>query len=1090
MAFGLQVARSCISRSPGYSIASRLSAPALVAASRLPRDLSSPTNRFAASFHGCSPSWLSPSTAIARKPLPRVALISAFSPQRGALGTAFGVRPLATHLQGDAPAVDLVSKSSSKVEGELASFDILERAYFQNKSQTWAALSDHDRQCWEQLGWHRFSWDAYFFAAAPPSAAADWGDLTEAEKTVAEKLGYNERLWNEDEGEVWKTNAEQKWDQLESAHRRAWEELGWTKLRWSMNAFSSTSVTAWDGLSAKEKNAAVRLGYTPDTWMTSPDSSNENRVLYAAFVFIVIGFLLYVASVAFESDRKKMDKQEDQVEAVDVRRVCVQARSNWKDRCEDAGFLFHSAAGIRWSPDWMGSYGHQDPYWCEDAAYVFSARGADELSRASWEIHNMCLEAVERVVNDEGLMDRFEIPVCTRDAVRRSWQHRQPDLIGRFDMLYDGQSPPKLLEYNADTPTLLIESSAVQAQWREDRHATGIRLTNGSSLVSSNFTQFNHIESALLASWPQFARGSAEAAGLATGTNSTDLHWIFAAQRASVEEACNIDYLARTARRAGLSTEPVELSDLHVDSQGRVRCKSAGQDDFGGAALGRASLNGGESVAEDGGRLVQALWKLYPYEWLAEEELGTALDWHGRPDPGMIWAEPPWKLVVSNKAILPLLWEMFPDHPNLLPAFFTASEAKAYEDLRKPSASEEWGWVSKPRFGREGIGIRYSFGAPSLESFGRSAQEELDKLAPANAPYNPGLLKQLEDMGRHSFGTGGASYVSSGHGHLLQERADEAAHQHADLRGDLPFPPLGGPVFQLYQDTETFNGRRPVIGSWVIFGKPEGICVREDTQRTTDNDSCFTPHLVERQQQHVLDVHQSTDGGTAKNNVSGTYKLRGQLRGGGVFYNEEKSLYLLRNCEDEWMFTAQEGGGVDGSVGLAVAVGSKPDGLVTSVGNTTWAFADPGLGEFQQRRTSIVISARQSEEKEKARIVSPEQARLRTELYGDAGGKVVDARGDSEPRSGTGGTVHNSAWYRNAQLQNQQPQHQQQQGQQQQQQRQQGQQHGSSGGASAQPEDKARHGRKSGQAWKKYGSKSPTGTFGQSMAKVGGSGGS
>jgi len=34
------------------------------------------------------------------------------------------------------------------------------------------------------------------------------------------------------------------------------------------------------------------------------------------------------------------------------------------------------------------------------------------------------------------------------------------------------------------------------------------------------------------------------------------------------------------------------------------------------------------------------------------------------------WIEPPWKAVLSNKGILPLLWEMFPGHPNLLPAYF------------------------------------------------------------------------------------------------------------------------------------------------------------------------------------------------------------------------------------------------------------------------------------------------------------------------------------------------------------------------------------------------------------------------------------
>jgi glutathionylspermidine synthase len=69
-----------------------------------------------------------------------------------------------------------------------------------------------------------------------------------------------------------------------------------------------------------------------------------------------------------------------------------------------------------------------------------------------WELHNMCLAAVDKVVKDDALLDAFEIPLPLRDAVKQSWQHKQPDLIGRFDLLVSGSEPPKLLEYNADTP--------------------------------------------------------------------------------------------------------------------------------------------------------------------------------------------------------------------------------------------------------------------------------------------------------------------------------------------------------------------------------------------------------------------------------------------------------------------------------------------------------------------------------------------------------------------------------------------------------------------------------------------------------------
>jgi len=60
------------------------------------------------------------------------------------------------------------------------------------------------------------------------------------------------------------------------------------------------------------------------------------------------------------------------------------------------------------------------------------------------------------------------------------------------------------------------------------------------------------------------------------------------------------------------------------------------------------------------------------------------------------WIEPPWKAILSNKGILPLLWEMFPDHPNLLPAFFET-------DPRAASLGASF--VRKPLFSREGANI-------------------------------------------------------------------------------------------------------------------------------------------------------------------------------------------------------------------------------------------------------------------------------------------------------------------------------------------------------------------------------------------------
>ena len=53
-----------------------------------------------------------------------------------------------------------------------------------------------------------------------------------------------------------------------------------------------------------------------------------------------------------------------------------------------------------------------------------------------------------------------------------------------------------------------------------------------------------------------------------------------------------------------------------------------------------------------------------------------------------------WKILLSNKGILPLLWQKHQGHPNLLPAFF--------DDGKQPLNA---GWVRKPLFSREGANI-------------------------------------------------------------------------------------------------------------------------------------------------------------------------------------------------------------------------------------------------------------------------------------------------------------------------------------------------------------------------------------------------
>ena len=77
---------------------------------------------------------------------------------------------------------------------------------------------------------------------------------------------------------------------------------------------------------------------------------------------------------------------------------------------------------------------------------------------------------------------------------------------------------------------------------------------------------------------------------------------------------------------------------------------------------------------------------------------------------------------MGNKAMLPLLWSMFPYHPLLLPAYFdnpitqfpTKEQNKIFENSK---------WVSKPLFGREGMGVFLSDNFTSFNEFVKVTEE-------------------------------------------------------------------------------------------------------------------------------------------------------------------------------------------------------------------------------------------------------------------------------------------------------------------------------------------------------------------------------
>jgi len=376
-----------------------------------------------------------------------------------------------------------------------------------------------------------------------------------------------------------------------------------------------------------------------------------------------------------------------------MRRIASPPRPDWQERVEEAGLVWHTC---------------ERPYWNESAFYRFSAEAVAEIESVTNELEAMTLRAVEHIVANRWYA-RLQIPPLAIPLIEASWHAEPPSLYGRFDLAYDGTRPPKLLEYNADTPTSLLEAAVVQWYWLQD--------------TAPLSDQFNSLHERLIAQWKELA------------PYLPDAHIDFCSID-DLEDGITVTYLQDTAQQAGLTAERFPIDEIAWD---------------------------GSTFVGPGGRPLGAVFKLYPWEWMVDEEFGQYL-----AAAPTLWLEPPWKMLLSNKGILPVLWELYPGHPNLLEARFDG-----------PGAMEQW--VRKPLLGREGANITMHRAEGDLATEGAYGEE----------------------------------------GFVYQELAPVAS----------------------------FDGKYPVVGSWLIGHEAgnaaAGIGVRESDTPITDNFSQFVPHLFD-----------------------------------------------------------------------------------------------------------------------------------------------------------------------------------------------------------------------------------------------------
>lgn len=310
-----------------------------------------------------------------------------------------------------------------------------------------------------------------------------------------------------------------------------------------------------------------------------------------------------------------------------MKKIAIEQRPGWREYAESVGFDFHTFDG--------------EPYWDETAYYQFSMRQIeDDLEAPTEELHQMALSLIPDILADEQKLIALDVPPAYWDWLAESWRTSQPHLYGRLDLAYNGQGPAKLLELNYDTPTSLFETGFFQWVWLEDQQMRG-RLPQGAD-------QFNSLQDKLEQAFASIPLRQP---------------CYFSSVDGNIEDKGTINYLMDIASQAGIDSRYLPLDQLgEIDGQ----------------------------LVDSQNYPIQAMFKLYPWEFMLREEFGAHL-----LTSNTQWLEPAWKMLLSNKGILPLLWQKFQNHPNLLPAFFEDADSKPLGQ----------GWVRKPLYSREGANI-------------------------------------------------------------------------------------------------------------------------------------------------------------------------------------------------------------------------------------------------------------------------------------------------------------------------------------------------------------------------------------------------
>lgn len=284
----------------------------------------------------------------------------------------------------------------------------------------------------------------------------------------------------------------------------------------------------------------------------------------------------------------------------------------------DLGFSFHSG---------------DTNYWIEDKPIEFTEKQIVAIEKATNDIHAMSLELVDDIIRT-GDYQYYNLLSFQKEEIERSWKEKDFYLYGRFDLSLDKNGTPKFLEYNADTPTTLLEGALVQQNWQETMPHGG--------------KYFNIIHNTLIERWSKWALENPNQLLHLTTFENYEEDW------------GTLLYVEKVAKLAGIKTKTVDIQKIVYDS----------------------NL---DSYLDSDDMPIKNLFKIYPWEWIWENDFSSQMY------RSIKMIEPAWKLLLSNKVMWPLIWKKFPNHPNLLASYFNYEEIEKVTSryVSKPTLSRE-----------------------------------------------------------------------------------------------------------------------------------------------------------------------------------------------------------------------------------------------------------------------------------------------------------------------------------------------------------------------------------------------------------------